>query len=208
MNAKMTSCKVCGQEIAKSAKTCPNCGAKNKRPILKKWWFWLVVVIVFSMIVEISSENYNNASDENYASSQENNNASVNAAVSVFDGDCGIAASAEIGSNIINYPELTITVTNTTNKEIAAIQFLAVPYDVYGDEIKGWTRQSKLYTDTPISAGDTTTVSYQLIEQSVKTVKLYVYSVYFADGTEWGDKDATSARILDGAPIIEVDVVS
>jgi len=33
--SKMTICKACGAEIAKSAKTCPQCGAKNKKsPIL------------------------------------------------------------------------------------------------------------------------------------------------------------------------------
>ena len=127
---------------------------------------------------------------------------------SVFDGDCGIAASAEIGNNIINYPELTITITNTSNKDISAIQFYAVPQDVYGEEINSWTTQKNLYTDTTIPAGETTTISYQLIEQSVKTVKLYVYSVYFADGTEWGDKDAPSSNILKGAPTIDVTVIS
>lgn len=29
-NGKLTTCKACGAEIAKSAKTCPYCGAKNK----------------------------------------------------------------------------------------------------------------------------------------------------------------------------------
>lgn len=29
MNNKMITCKICGKEIAKSAKTCPHCGAKN-----------------------------------------------------------------------------------------------------------------------------------------------------------------------------------
>ena len=47
-----------------------------------------------------------------------------------------------------------------------------------------------------------------MIEQSVKTVKLYVYSVYFTDGTEWGDKDAPTTKILKGAPTIEVEVKS
>ena len=31
MNNKMCTCKACGQEMAKSAKTCPHCGAKNKK---------------------------------------------------------------------------------------------------------------------------------------------------------------------------------
>lgn len=30
--AKMITCKTCGEEIAKSAKVCPHCGAKNKKP--------------------------------------------------------------------------------------------------------------------------------------------------------------------------------
>ena len=30
MNEKLTNCKVCGAEIAKSAKRCPSCGANNK----------------------------------------------------------------------------------------------------------------------------------------------------------------------------------
>ena len=30
-NKKLTTCKACGAQIAKSAKTCPQCGAKNKK---------------------------------------------------------------------------------------------------------------------------------------------------------------------------------
>lgn len=43
---KLKKCETCGQEIAKSCKVCPNCGAKNKKPFYKKWWLWLIVVIV------------------------------------------------------------------------------------------------------------------------------------------------------------------
>lgn len=46
MNKKMNHCKACGKEIAKSAKTCPHCGAKNKKSIFTKWWFWVIIVIV------------------------------------------------------------------------------------------------------------------------------------------------------------------
>ena len=31
MSDKMVKCKTCGAEIAKSAKTCPKCGAKQKK---------------------------------------------------------------------------------------------------------------------------------------------------------------------------------
>ena len=50
MSKKLTTCKACGQEIAKSAKTCPHCGAKNKKPIFKKWWFWAIIVVLIIAI--------------------------------------------------------------------------------------------------------------------------------------------------------------
>lgn len=43
---KMKPCSVCGQDIASSAKACPHCGAKNKQPFFKKWWFWLLMVFI------------------------------------------------------------------------------------------------------------------------------------------------------------------
>ncbi len=50
MAEKMIKCKACGEEIAASAKTCPKCGAKNKKPIYKKWWFYALIVIVIIAI--------------------------------------------------------------------------------------------------------------------------------------------------------------
>lgn len=43
---KMVTCKHCGAEIAVSAKLCPKCGGKNKKPIYKRWWFIACVVVV------------------------------------------------------------------------------------------------------------------------------------------------------------------
>ena len=51
MSNQLIKCKVCGEEIAKGAKTCPKCGNKNKKPFYKKWWFIaLVIVIVIAAI--------------------------------------------------------------------------------------------------------------------------------------------------------------
>lgn len=46
--AKMIQCKSCSKEIASNAKSCPGCGAKNKKPIYKRPWF---IVIAFFIIV-------------------------------------------------------------------------------------------------------------------------------------------------------------
>lgn len=50
---KMDVCKHCGAEIAVSAKTCPQCGGKNKKPIYKRGWFIALCVIV--VIAAVSS---------------------------------------------------------------------------------------------------------------------------------------------------------
>lgn len=47
-NKNLKICSVCDNEIAKSAKVCPHCGAKNKKPIYKRASFWIpVIAIVF-----------------------------------------------------------------------------------------------------------------------------------------------------------------
>lgn len=204
---QMTNCKSCGKEIAKSAKSCPSCGASNKPPIYKRVWFWLVIIFIvlpiISSIFISEPSDANDSSNSNTANTTTEDNKPAEKP-SPFDGDCGITASAEMGSSIIGYPELKINITNTTDKDISAIKFYAVPCDVYGDEITGWTSQNYLYTDTTIGAGASTSINYDFIEDSVKTLKLYVYSVYFDDGTEWGNKDAIKSTILDKGTQIQV----
>lgn len=46
MKDKMKTCKTCGAQIAKNAKFCPQCGGKNKKPIYKKWWFWVIIGLI------------------------------------------------------------------------------------------------------------------------------------------------------------------
>ena len=44
--SKMKQCKACSKEIATNAKSCPGCGAKNKKPVYKRVWFWVVAAII------------------------------------------------------------------------------------------------------------------------------------------------------------------
>lgn len=46
--AKMKNCKYCGAEIAKNAKTCPSCGAKQKKPTA------LIIALIIAVIIIIS----------------------------------------------------------------------------------------------------------------------------------------------------------
>ena len=121
-----------------------------------------------------------------------------------YVGDCGIQATAHMSSDIINHPQLKISIRNTSGKNIAAIRFLAIPYDVYGEEIKSYMfTQEHLYTDDLIAAGKRKTITYgPFLLQNIKKVKLFVYSVYNEDGTEWGDKEASRSEIIQyGKPI-------
>ena len=49
--SKMITCRHCGREIAANAKVCPHCGGKNKKPIFKRVWFWILAVIVLFVVV-------------------------------------------------------------------------------------------------------------------------------------------------------------
>ena len=48
---KLKTCKHCGAEIAATAKTCPQCGGKNKAPIYKRPWFVVLVVLIIIGII-------------------------------------------------------------------------------------------------------------------------------------------------------------
>lgn len=50
MADKMIQCPACEKEISSKATQCPNCGHKMKKPIYKKWWFWVIIVLVVAMI--------------------------------------------------------------------------------------------------------------------------------------------------------------
>lgn len=40
-------CKKCGRETENGAKVCVYCGnVLNKKPIYKKWWFWLIIAVI------------------------------------------------------------------------------------------------------------------------------------------------------------------
>ena len=70
-----------------------------------------------------------------------------------------------------------------------------MPKDVYGEDINSIFSQNKLQCDTAISANGSESVAWQLLEQETKSGELYVYSVYFEDGTEWGDRNAVASTI-------------
>ena len=62
-------CKKCGAEITDpKAKICANCGAKISKPIFKKWWFWVIIVVGVAIIGSAAGGEGNDTGSETTAS--------------------------------------------------------------------------------------------------------------------------------------------
>lgn len=53
--SNMKPCKICNKEVAKSAKTCPHCGAKLRMGFFKKAFLGIVGFIVIVIIIAVAS---------------------------------------------------------------------------------------------------------------------------------------------------------
>ncbi len=100
--SKMIKCKTCNNEIASSAKTCPSCGAKNKKPIYKKWWAWAIAVIV---VVGVAGGSETDESSKG-GSVSNNTNTTVNGetddkAVAEVKEFYAVGEEVQIGDNIL-----------------------------------------------------------------------------------------------------------
>ena len=49
--SKLINCKSCNNQIASNAKSCPSCGAKNKKIFYKRGWFIALAIIVLISII-------------------------------------------------------------------------------------------------------------------------------------------------------------
>lgn len=94
--SKLVTCKHCGEEIAAGAKVCPKCGGKNKKPIYKRPWF--IILIVLIVIGAIGSAGGN---DKQSDTSKDTNNAVVN------EKDSTQKETEEISYTVYNVSELT-----------------------------------------------------------------------------------------------------
>lgn len=92
---KMTKCKSCGADITSSAKHCPSCGAKNKKPIYKRVWFWILVVVLLIAIADFVASKVNPSdSIEIETTTEEDSNAYVDRSEATVEIDCDKLAEA------------------------------------------------------------------------------------------------------------------
>lgn len=159
----------------------------------KKKNIGLIVTISFVVIICLSLIFGGNSEIEKSKKSSQTN--IENSVPEEFSSPCPVSISSSMYDNIIGVPEIKCTFKNNTDKEIAAIKLHFSPRDVYGEEIDNILTTNELYTDNPIAAAGSSSRSWQLLDSQIKSGDLYVYSVYFSDGTEWGNKDASVSDI-------------
>ena len=151
-----------------------------------------IVITCFLMITSLTLM----ACNSGYVSSENDHDLPNSSTNSAFDTQPQISIVAEMGEDIIGYPKLNATIKNNSSKDIVAIKFYVQYYNVYGEKITSILDANKLYSDNTITSGSTKSLAWTFYENKIKFLDLYLYSVYYSDGTEWGDRNATKSTIL------------
>lgn len=175
-NPMMKKCSVCGREIAKSAKACPGCGAKEKTPIYKRAWFIVIIVIVALFAYSRIS------------STIKDNNIS-RATVITNSGEIKQMTAEEIrnicDTNSIlferEYAGAEITVTSTIT-EIGGAYLLRSWFDCEAyimldasDFMTSWFRPVTEEYAASVNVGDTVTVSGKIARATVAGTDVYIF---------------------------------
>ncbi len=173
--AKLVKCKSCDAEIAKTAKTCPHCGAKNKKPFYKRWWFWLIaIVLLLSMIPAGGEDTSNDNQDSTNQIQQRQTNgttsektedeSSVSLTFEIIAGESGDygemftlnkGTEFEDSYYIYRIPAGTYTVTNTGDY---MSQLNVYSCEIYVNE-DGWEEPADCYYVKILDVGNSDTVS-------------------------------------------------
>lgn len=158
MSTKMVKCKSCGNDIAASAKACPNCGAKNSKPLYKRWWFWLLIIFVFFMLVATVGSS---GDDDTLSSVPTDNTAAVTEAPIVVSADELIRAYV---NNTVTadatYKGKTVTVSGTIYSiESNYISIEADADDLWLNNVYAYYSSSETSKLSNLAKGDRITVT-------------------------------------------------
>lgn len=162
MEQKMSVCKSCGKEIAKNAKVCPHCGGKNGKAIYKKWWFWVIIVVICIGLIGGNSGGDDNA--ESGAEKQIEQNA--------------LAPEENVVEPVEeNEPEMTMGQKNALKSAESYLGFTAFSYTglIKQLEFEGYTTEEATF------AADNCGADWN--EQAAKSAKNYLsFTSFSRDG--------------------------
>ena len=101
---------------------------------------------------------------------------------------------------------LKISFTNNSPYTIAAIKFYFECFNVYGEYIKN-SNCNCIYQRHSIQAGEVKECKYYISKSNVKSIKIYLYSVYFKNNCypEWGYRELSPEQIK-YSPAIRIEI--
>lgn len=164
---KMTNCKICGADIAKSAKVCPACGAKQKKPVVL-----IVIAVIFAIGIigaalgGNSTEKVGNVGTQSSADSSElqKTEFSVGDVVSLNDIEVTFVSCTESSGKDFYTPDsgnvflfCEFAIENKSNKDIAVSSLMS--FEAYVDDystnlsMSGTLAADKNQMDGTIAAG-------------------------------------------------------
>jgi len=95
-----------------------------------------------------------------------------------------------------NTPSVKINVQNNENKDILAIEFYILEYDIYGKILQ--SENSPKFTATrTIPAYGFKTLRHRPSHPATHKIQIFFYSIYYNDGSFWGCKDASTKVIFE-----------
>lgn len=151
----MKKCDACGAEVAKSAKSCPQCGAKNKKPIYKRWWFIIIaIIVVLGAIGGMGGEDTPALDSQGPANEkQEEDSATINDAESTNTDTVLNEASQETAKNTepvqptSSEPVLTIGQKNALNAAYNYLDYTAFSYKSLVEQLEyeGFSNADAIY---------------------------------------------------------------
>ena len=113
-----------------------------------------------------------------------------------------------IGGNIQQQKkisQLLISIKNNKKYTISAVKFLVECYNVYGEYLQ-YADRKYIYQEYYIQGGESNKAVCD-IPKSVKSVRIYVYSVYYKNNcyVEWGYRNLSAQEIKNFAPMVYIE---
>ena len=127
-NKKMTNCQTCGTEIAKSAKICPNCGAKQKKKT-KALAGILVIVIVIAFVAAVAGGGSDTDIKKEYAAGETAELKDVKVTLVSVTESAGSEFNTPTEGSV--YVLCEFEIENNSNKEVNVSSMLC--FDAYCD---------------------------------------------------------------------------
>lgn len=145
MATKLMQCKSCGKEIAKSAKVCPGCGAKNKAPLGARILATTGILFLAIVIIAISQgdEEPKPANDPDVPATSAPQGQATTAAKTTF----GIGEAAEMNNIVVELISVTESEGSQFSKPSEGNVFVLCSFEIINNSSSDLAVSSMLSFD-------------------------------------------------------------